>query len=72
MEVGQEIVDCLSEDPGPIDGVYCAEVMLCVKLSIPKERFYDVLGGCFDSWSDKNQWKLHTWQSSKVALTARL
>lgn len=43
MEVGEEVVDCLSKDAGPVDRVYSAEVMGCVKFIISEEGFYDVL-----------------------------
>jgi hypothetical protein len=43
VEVGKEVIDCLSEDASPVNGVNGAEVMFRVKFAISEERFYNVL-----------------------------
>ena len=43
VEVGFEVVDCLGEDAGPVDGVDSAETMSSVEFCVCEERFYDVL-----------------------------
>jgi len=34
LEVGEEVVDCLGEDAGPVDGVDGAEVVFGVEFAI--------------------------------------
>lgn len=53
MEVGEEVVDGLSEDPGPVYAVDGSETVLCVEFAIAEEDFDDVLAiieCAFDSY----------------------
>lgn len=34
LEVGREIVDNLYENTGPVDGIYCPQMMFFVKLLV--------------------------------------
>lgn len=46
MEVGEEVVYRLCEDPRPVDRVDRAEAVGCVELAVGEQRFYDVLIRC--------------------------
>ena len=43
MEVGEEVVHCLSEDPRPVDRVDRTEAVRGVELFVGEQSFYDVL-----------------------------
>lgn len=43
VEVGEEVVDCLGEDSGPVDGVDGSQTMGCVEFGVSKEGFDDIL-----------------------------
>lgn len=43
-EVGFEVVGCLGQDAGPVDGVDGAELLGCVDFGVCEEGFYGVLG----------------------------
>lgn len=72
MEIRKEVVHCLGEDSGPVDGVDCSQAVFLVEFSVSEESFYDVL-----YIASAGPWKLtsvpkQTWQSSNVPLTAML
>lgn len=43
VEVGEEVVDGLGEDTGPVDGVDGAEAVFFVESTVAEEGFYDIL-----------------------------
>lgn len=43
VEVGEEVVDGLGENAGPVYGVDCAEAMFFVEGTVAEEGFYDIL-----------------------------
>ena len=52
MKIGEEVIDSLCQNSGPVDGVDCAEVMLLVERSVGEKSFDDVLvdeNQCSDS-----------------------
>ena len=88
MEVGEEVVDCLGEDAGPVDGVDGAEAVFGVERFVGEERFDDVLEirgrteielvirlvDCRRAREEEmnDEIRCPTWQSSNVPLTATL
>ena len=43
MEVGEEVVNSLSENASPVDRVDSAESVLIVEFTISEKSFYDIL-----------------------------
>ena len=43
MEIGEEVINSLREDAGPIDRIDGAESMCRIEIGIGEERFDDVL-----------------------------
>jgi len=43
LEVGEEVVDGLGENTGPVDRVYCAEMVFLVEGPVREQRLHNVL-----------------------------
>ena len=74
-EVGVEVVDCLSKDTGPVDGVNGAELVGGVDLRVGEEGLDDVLQKGVRENAPKGAGRERaglTWQLSKLPVTARL
>jgi hypothetical protein len=71
-EVREEVVHRLSEDSGPVDGVYRSQAVFVVEFLISEESFDDVLPLGSARPGKAISGSKHTWQSSNVPLTAIL